>query len=122
MFSFECLSSAKPTTSACTHFSSKLLLEAKPSGLVHLHMRPPLLEVKPNKSVHFHLHSNLYSEVKPDELAHFCIDSFRKPSRTNRPASTQLPCENQSGQAFTFLQNRFRESGRQSLYTLEPNS
>src|SRR5438045_1767447 len=49
------------------------------------------LEVKLNRSVLFHLYSNFYSEFKPDELAHFRIDSFRKPSWTNRRASTQLP-------------------------------
>ena len=50
-----------------------------------------LMETKPNKSVCFHLHPNSYSEGKPDKLAHFCIDSLRKPSRTNRRASTQTP-------------------------------
>src|SRR4051812_41198499 len=46
------------------------------------------LEVKP---VRFHLYLNFYSDVKPDELAHFRTDSLRKPSRTNRRASAQLP-------------------------------
>src|SRR3954464_8563436 len=104
MFSFECLSRAKSDNIGMLAFQLKLLLE-----------------VKPNESVRFHFHSNLFSEVKPDELAHFCIDSFRKPSRTSRRASTQLPCENQAGQACTFSQNHFQESSRQSLYTLDPN-
>src|SRR3954464_10521231 len=104
MFSFECLSRAKSDNIGMLAFQLKLLLE-----------------VKPNESVRFHFHSNLYSEVKPDELAHFCIDSFRKPSRANRRASTQLPFENQAGQACTFLLNHFRESSRQSLYALDPN-
>src|SRR4051812_37122549 len=41
------------------------------------------VETKPSKSVRFYLHPNSYSEGKPDKLAHFCIDSLRKPSRTN---------------------------------------
>src|SRR5438445_792259 len=96
-------------------FQFKFLLEAKPSKLVHFHVKTKqgkparshktifesqagnpcthsiqilCLEVKPNKSVHFRLHSNFYSEVSPDELVHFCIDSLRKPSRTNWYAST----------------------------------
>src|SRR4051812_22237410 len=56
--------------------------------LISIH---PHVETKPNKSVRFHLHSNFYAKGKPDKLAHFCIDSLRKPSRTNRWASAQLP-------------------------------
>src|SRR5438270_14065456 len=71
--------------------SHKIIFESQAGNPYALLIHIPYLEVKPNRSVCFHLYSNFYSEVKQDELAHFRIDSFRKPSRTNRRASTQLP-------------------------------
>src|SRR4051812_1318546 len=71
--------------------SHKIIFESQAGNPCALSIHIPYLEVKPNRSVRFHLYSNFYSEVKPDELAHFRIDYIRKPSRTNRRASTQLP-------------------------------
>src|SRR4051812_9693542 len=71
--------------------SHKTIFESQVSNPYALSTHIPYLEVKPNRSVRFHLYSNFYSEVKPDELVHFRIDSFWKPSNTNRRASMQLP-------------------------------
>src|SRR4051812_35662298 len=71
--------------------SHKIIFENQAGNPCTLSTYIPYLEVKPNRSVRFHLYSNFYSEVKPDELVHFRIDSFRKLSRTNRQASAQLP-------------------------------
>src|SRR3954471_4417964 len=71
--------------------SHKIIFESQAGNPCTLSTHIPYLKVKPNRSVRFHLYSNFYSEVKPDELAHLRIDSFRKPSRTNRRASAQLP-------------------------------
>src|SRR4051812_28684581 len=71
--------------------SHKIISESQAGNSCALSTHIPYLEAKPNRSVRFHLYSNFYSEVKLDELAHFRIDSFRKPSRTNRRASAQLP-------------------------------
>src|SRR3954462_15097530 len=71
--------------------SQKIISESQAGNPCALSIHIPYLEVKPNRSVRFHLYSNFFSEVKPDELVHFRIDSFRKPSQTNRRASTQLP-------------------------------
>src|SRR3954470_7178310 len=72
----------------CSH---KIIFESQAGNPCALSIHTPYLEVKLSRSVRFHLLSNFYSEVKPDELAYFCIDSFLKPSRTNRRASTQFP-------------------------------
>ena len=71
--------------------SHKIIFESQAGNPCALSIHIRYLEVKPDRSVHFHLYSNFYSEVKPDELAYFRIDSFRKPSRTNRWAFVQLP-------------------------------
>src|SRR3954470_10224921 len=71
--------------------SHKLIFESQAGNPCALSIHIPYLEVKPNRSVGFHLYSYFYSEVKPDKLAHFRIDPWRKPSRTNRRASAQLP-------------------------------
>src|SRR3954466_8402956 len=71
--------------------SHKIIFESQMGNPRALSIHIPYLEVKPNRSVRFHFYSNFYSEVKPDELAHLRIDSFQKPSRTNRRASAQLP-------------------------------
>src|SRR3954462_14958614 len=71
----------------CSH---KIISESQAGNPCTLstHM-PGNLEVKPNRSVRFHLYSNFYAEVKPDKLAYFRIDSFRKPNRTDRQAFAQ---------------------------------
>src|SRR3954463_2745769 len=74
-----------------TVHSHKIISESQAGNPCALSIHIPYLEVKPNRSVRFHLYSNFYFEVKPDEQAHFHIDSFQKPSRTNRRAPMQLP-------------------------------
>src|SRR4051812_5672462 len=71
--------------------SHKIIFESQEGNPCALSTHIPYLEVKPNRLVRFHLYSNLFAEVKPDKLVHFRIDSFRKPGRTNRWASAQLP-------------------------------
>src|SRR3954468_3848782 len=71
--------------------SHKIIFESQAGNPCALSIHIPYLEVKLSRSVRFHLLSNSYSEVKLDELAHFRIHSFLKPSRTNRRASTQIP-------------------------------
>src|SRR3954463_1390081 len=71
-----------------TVHSHKIIFKSQAGNPCALSIHIPYLEVKPNRSVRFHLYSNFYSEVKPDELAHFCVDYIQNPSRTNRRAST----------------------------------
>src|SRR3954464_5482206 len=83
--------------------SHKIIFESQTGNSCALSIHIPYLEVRPNRSVCFHLYSNFYSEVTPDKLAHFHIDPWRKPSRTNRQASAQLlHSESKPGQPVHF--------------------
>src|SRR3954469_17894910 len=98
--------------------SHKIIFESQAGNPWALSIHISYLEVKQNRSVRFHLYSNFFFEVKPDELAHFRIDSFRKPSQTNRRASTQFShSEAKPDKPIRFHTKSFPRVKQESLYT-----